>query len=171
MFKRSHKPIEKFSDGTKVYFAPGKFDDWCVYQTLARGKSLAPLDVDYFAFFQTLARKHSRQKVYKDFIEIYESTDTTISKAVLRRIKDIADSYGSDDALEVHKNFVVIYAGMIAEENKEGAILKKKIKRIGFYQAVVLEWDVERAASFSKGKRASELLGYFRQLESGNRPE
>lgn len=102
---------------------------------------------------------------------IYNGTDKTISKTLLKDIQNIRDGYKPAEQLDVHKNFVIIYAGMIAEENKAGAVLKKKIKRIGFYQSVVLGWEAEKAANFSKGKKASELLDYFNALESGSRPE
>ncbi len=168
MFRRSY--IEKFEDGTQVLFGPGKFDDWCVYQTQIDGTQVAPRDEDYFGFFQDLARQTSRQKVYHDFMSIYEGTSTKVSRTTLALIKRLSGDYPLDIRLEAHKNFVVIYAGMIAEENKDRAVLKKKIKRIGFYQAIVLNWPVDKAANFSKGRKATELLDYFNALESGNRP-
>lgn len=154
-----------------MFFAPGKFDDWCVYLTRAGGRYSAPLDVDYFKFFQDLARRYSKGQVYDDFMTIYDGTDKKVSRKILRTIGKIRDGYKSEDKLNVHKNFVIIYGGMIAEQNKDGAVLGKKIKRIGFYQSVVLGWEAEKAANFSKGKKAGELLGYFSALESGSRPE
>ena len=75
----------------------------------------------------------------------------------------IRDSYGSD-AFEVKKWFTVIYAGMIAEENKAKAILKKRIKRLGMYQTLVEQMPAAEAAIFSKGKKWRELDNICRQL-------
>ncbi len=33
--------------------------------------------------------------------------------------------------------FNVLYAGMVAEENKENAVLKKRIKRLGMHQVLI----------------------------------
>jgi hypothetical protein len=46
---------------------------------------------------------------------------------------------------------------MVAEENKEHAILKKRIKRLGLYQVLVENMEPEQAAIFSKGKKWTEL--------------
>ena len=53
--------------------------------------------------------------------------------------------------------FTIIYAAMIAEENKANAILKKRIKRLGMYQVLIQNMKPEEAAQFSRGKSASSL--------------
>ena len=159
--------IETFDDKTEVFFDQGKFDDWCVYLTDTNGGRKPPLDTDYFSFFQDIALGYGRGIVYGHFKEIFELTTESIEPNTLERIRQISLSYKEDVRLDVHKNFVVIYAGMIAEENKEHAILKKKIKRIGFYQAVVSEMPANDAANFSKGKGWRELLDLYKRMEAG----
>ncbi len=46
---------------------------------------------------------------------------------------------------------------MIEEENKQFAILKKRIKRLGMHQILIDNLDPEVAANFSKGKKWREL--------------
>jgi hypothetical protein len=46
---------------------------------------------------------------------------------------------------------------MIAEENKENAILGKRIKRLGMHQVLIENMKPEEAAVFSKGKKWKEL--------------
>ena len=46
---------------------------------------------------------------------------------------------------------------MVAERNKKFAILKEKIKRLGMYQILILNYKAEIAANFSKGKKAKDL--------------
>jgi hypothetical protein len=53
--------------------------------------------------------------------------------------------------------FNVLYAGMVAEENKEHALLKKRIKRLGMHQVLLENMEPEKAALFSKGKKWTEL--------------
>lgn len=163
----SKRIIQKFEDGTEVYFDQGKFDAWCVYLTDMKGGRKPPLDTEYFSFFQGIAKRYGRAKVYGHFKTIFNLTTETIDTTTLKRIREISLEYKDDVSLDVHKNFVVIYAGMIAEENKEHAILKKKIKRIGFYQAVVSKMPANDAANFSKGKGWRELLDLYKRMEAG----
>jgi hypothetical protein len=46
---------------------------------------------------------------------------------------------------------------MIAEENKKNAILKKRIKRLGMHQVLIMGMPANQAASFSKGKNWRDL--------------
>jgi len=54
--------------------------------------------------------------------------------------------------------------GMIAEENKEGAILKKRIKRLGVYQVLIEGVSPKVAARYSRGLGADYLdkVCYYR---------
>jgi hypothetical protein len=74
----------------------------------------------------------------------------------LNNITTIADTYGSD-AEEVDIWLTVIYAGMIAEENKQFAVLKKRVKRLGMHQVLLENMAPAVAANFSKGKKWREL--------------
>jgi hypothetical protein len=46
---------------------------------------------------------------------------------------------------------------MIAEENKANAILKKRVKRLGVHQVLVLGMPPSEAAKFSNGKKWRDL--------------
>jgi len=74
----------------------------------------------------------------------------------LDKITEIASSYG-DDKIIMDIWFTVIYAGMVAEENKKNAILKKRVKRLGMYQVLIENQSPDFAANFSKGKKWREL--------------
>lgn len=47
----------------------------------------------------------------------------------------------------------VLYAGMIAEENKENAVLGKRIKRLGMHQVLPDEMPPETASVFKVQNR------------------
>ena len=64
------RPNWYFSIETLV-FDDGKFDEWCVYVKDKKGKK-PPLDIDYFEFFIKLGKKYSNEKVYMDFVKIYD---------------------------------------------------------------------------------------------------
>jgi len=72
-------------------------------------------------------------------------------------IESIASTYNPEHKDIVEQWFTVIYAGMIAEENKTNAILKKRIKRLGMYQVLILDMEPRRAAKYSYGKKWREL--------------
>lgn len=139
-----------------VEFDNGSFDAWCVYLTRQKQPKYAPHDTEYFNFFLQLAGKHGKQKVYNDFVAIYNLTKKSIDEQVLLLITNIANTYG-EDAENVDIWFTVIYGGMIAEENKEFAILKKRVKRLGMHQVLLNGIAPYQAANFSKGKKWREL--------------
>jgi len=148
--------IKIFPDGTKVEYNQGKFDAWCVYFIRANGQKIAPKDVQYFIRFQQLASKYGATTIYQDFVVIYAKTDYKINEMILNNITQLAAKY-QDDALTIDKLFTIIYAGMVAEENKEKAILKKRIKRLGMHQVLMENLPPNMAANFSRGKSWREL--------------
>ena len=79
------------SDGNKVYFGQGNFDNWCVYYEDKIGKQ-AFQDIKYFKFFKMLAQKYGVEKVYQDFITIYNQTSNEIVTEIVHNIKNIASA-------------------------------------------------------------------------------
>jgi len=148
--------IKTFSDTTFLEFDKGRFDDWCVYFTVGKNRT-APTDIDYFTELKKLAKTYGTQRIYDDFVKIYDVTMAWINLKVLNDIAKISSTYDTD-SLKVEKLFAILYAGMIAEENKDKAILKKKIKRLGMYQLLIDDFTPYQAANFSKGKKWRELM-------------
>jgi hypothetical protein len=151
------KLIKNLRDNRQVVFDNGSFDAWCVYVVEANRHKSAPLDTTYFAELQEISRHYEDDKVYNDFVRIYELTNGSIDPTVLSLIDEIVDTYNEEDKIIIEQWFAVIYGGMIAEENKQNAILKKRIKRLGMYQSLILNMPAREAANFSKGKKAIEL--------------
>lgn len=149
--------IKTFEDETYLEFARGGFDDWCVYYVdEENNKRMPPTDTFYFSRLADLGNIHGHDKIYKDFISFYEKTDHTINQDILDLIGKVSQTY-KDDWLVLDKLFTTIYAGMIAEENKAYAILKKRIKRLGMYQVLIEQQAPDFAANFSRGKKWREL--------------
>jgi len=153
----NERKIKELINNRKVVFDKGRFDDWCVYIVEKNGNKKAPFDTEYFKDLKNISKKYKNDKVYNDFISIYNQTDSTINQNVVNLIDSIVDTYLEEDKILVEQWFTVIYAGMIAEENKQHAILKKRIKRLGMHQTLILDYEPNVAANFSKGKKWREL--------------
>ena len=145
-----------FSNGGTIEFDTGSFDEWCVFITRPGGDRFAPTDVQYFSRLKKLARKHDPEKIYDDFVVIFNRTSSEINPDVFLLIRQMSRFY-EPDSLEMEIWFNVLYAGMVAEENKENAILKKRIKRLGMHQVLIDGLEPEVAAGFSKGIQWKEL--------------
>jgi len=139
-----------------VEFDNGSFDNWCVYLTRPGQKRYAPRDTEYFSKLRQLGNIYGHQKIYNDFVIYYTHTNRNIDADVLDLITQLTEPYGND-AEEMDIWFSVIYAGMVAEENKANAILKKRIKRLGMHQVLIEGLDANYAANFSRGKKWKEL--------------
>ena len=149
--------VKNIANGDRVVFNNGRFDNWCVYVVETDGSSNAPYDVQYFADLFDLSKKYPENKIYNDFILIYNKTSTNINHETIALINDIVLTYQEEDRNMTEKWFSVIYAGMIAEENKDGTILKKRIKRLGMHQVLIDGLSPDVAANFSKGKKWRDL--------------
>lgn len=157
--------IATLGSGERVIFDRGSFDDWCVFLVKTDGSRIAPRDISYFSDLQKLTPKYSGEKIYDDFLEVYDLTNAAVEESVLALIKRLSKTYKDEDSGVVERSFTLIYAGMIAEENKERAILKKRIKRLGMHQILLKNLDVSEAATFSKGKSWKELNALMNALD------
>ena len=142
--------LNSFSNGGFIEFDTGSFDDWCVYVTKSGGERFAPSDVQYFTRLKKLGRKHGHQKIYDDFVVVFNRTTAKINPDIFQLVSLLSHFY-DEDRLEMEIWFNVLYAGMVAEENKERAVLKKRIKRLGMHQILIDDMEPPIAANFSKG--------------------
>jgi hypothetical protein len=149
--------IKNLANNRKVVFDSGKFDNWCVYVVEVDGSRNAPSDTKYFSDLQKISSHYTGSKVYNDFVRIYEVTSRNIDESVLTLIEEIAETYSDSDKKIMEQWFTVIYAGMIAEENKAYTKLSKRVKRLGMYQTLVLNMPATEAANYSRGKKWREL--------------
>jgi len=148
--------IKEIRDGSIVEFDKGAFDDWCVYLSRPNENKFAPKDIQYFTELKNLGGKYGNEKIYTDFVKFYQKTTNTINPNVNTLITELSKPY-KDDSLIIDVWFSVIYGGMIAEENKRYAILKKRIKRLGLHQVLIDGLSPSISANFSRGKKWREL--------------
>jgi hypothetical protein len=143
--------IKTFADGSLLEYDRGAFDEHCVYLTCPSQRRYAPRDVEYFGQLRQFSLDHGHQRIYGDFVTIYDLTTKTDSRAVLVQITELAQHYGQD-ALAVDIVLTTLYAGMVAEERKADTRLGKRVKRLGVHQVVCEALDPSVAANFSKGQ-------------------
>ena len=149
--------IKDLFNNRKVVFDSGSFDEWCVYVVEENGSRRAPFDVDYFTDLKNISTHYPGNKVYNDFVSIYDLTTKIIDANVINRINAIVPTYQLLHQPHIEQWFTVLYAGMIAEENKQYAILKKRVKRLGMHQVLIDNLSPQLSANFSKGKKWREL--------------
>lgn len=140
--------IKDFSDGCFLEYDRGQFDNWCVYMNYPDGTRRPPYDRDYFRELKELADEYGADKVYADFVTIYDLTTKQIEGAVLRKITEIANTY--ENTLSVEKLFTTFYMAMTAEENYPNTKLGRKIKRLAAYEILFGGRDVQNAVVFMK---------------------
>ena len=147
--------VKEFGRGMSLSFGRGNFDDWAIivkHPTYPR----MPTDEWYFKKLVKFSLYSSPVELYEQFVAIYDVTTKKVEQEVLDMISGIAKKY--PNPIEVDIVFCILYMGMIAEENKEGAILGKKIKRLGVYQTLVEGLHTSISAHYSRGKSADYLI-------------
>lgn len=139
-------------DGSKLVYDQGSFDSFCVYHVPLRGPRKPPRDVVYFGHLVGLGARHGNDHIYREFCRIYSVTTAEFNPAIAADILARAKLYGQDEAVFAFC-FGCIYLAMIAEANKAGTRLGKRIKRLGVHQMLCEGLPVDVAANFSRGQR------------------
>lgn len=136
----------------RIAFGRGRFDSWCVFIKRPDKQWHAPRDRQVFGFFAKQAVVFGNERIYRDFVRIFERTGSELDAVLLHEIDVISNGYG-EKGPDFNLWFTVIYAGMVAEEKKKNAVLKKRIKRLGMHQLLMEGFSPEKAARFSRGKK------------------
>jgi len=143
--------IKRFADESVLEFDQGNFDEWCIFLTRPGHPRFAPRDWQYFTRLQQLAAAYGTAKVYTDFVAIFHATTKALDPELIMQISAISQDYALH-ALRADIVFSLLYAGMLAEENKAFAPLGKRIKRLGVHQVILEEMPPHEAATFSIGR-------------------
>lgn len=143
--------IKRFDNDTALGFDEGKFDSWCVYFIDTNGRKTPPQDTDYFAQIREYGKEYGIEKVYGDFVSIYERTYNTIDRETLIFITELATTYNNNYEADVL--FTTLYMAMVAEENKKYTKLGKRIKRLGIYKVLIENSPIIEAANIMRGMK------------------
>ena len=148
--------IREFPDGSRVEYDRGSFDDWCVYLTRPNVPRYAPKDIEYFTFFKNMSEIYVDNDVYRDYVQIYDMTNHQIEGGIFNHITELSQQYNGQ-ALDFDIYLTIVYAAMVAEENKRNTRLGKRVKRLGMCQVLVENEEPQIAANFSKGMGWREI--------------
>nr|WP_248298637.1 hypothetical protein [Pseudoalteromonas sp. JC3] len=141
-------------DGSRFVFSQGRFDRWCIFH-IREHKAHAVRDEEVFQVMSHYAFGHARFMLYRDFLNIFNKVTNQVNYDLVEKIAYMSKAYPKPQ--EVQFILLFLYAGMIAEENKEKAILKKFIKRLGVHQVLIEGMSPKVAANYSRGKGWREL--------------
>lgn len=148
--------IKQFEDSSYLEYDRGNFDDWCVYYTNSQGHRKPPRDTDYFEDLKRFSQKYGVDRIYGDYVEVYNLTNKEISRESLSKISSIACTY-NEDSLQIDVIFSILYMAMIAEERKAHTRLGKRIKRLGIHKLLIENKSTYEAANFMRGMRWRDI--------------
>ena len=151
---KEHKKGYELNDGRMIYFDYGNFDEWCVYIEYKNGCRSAPKDIEYFQELKALAEANTQGKVYRSFLTIYDIVEKTdwnfeYKKKCFETCRNVSLKYKEDTLML----WLVLCMTMIAEENKENAILGKRIKHYAIYRILWMNEDINYVATSMNGVR------------------
>ena len=149
--------IKNFPGGAFLEFDRGGFDDWCVYWVQPGQARKALRDEEYFEQMIALAEKYGREKLYQDYLKVYKYTGKNLDMKVLRAITGLAKREYGQDVLRADYLLTVLYAGMIAEENKKYTKLGKRVKRLGVYGILMEGQSAQTAANLTRGMKYQQI--------------
>jgi hypothetical protein len=141
------KVLRIFEDGQQLVFQRGKFDDYLV-SFYKDGKHInSPTDIQFFDFALSLG---DNQAVWKLLYEIAKSITKTTEFSEL-------DIPTLNNTLKEKKFFSAYAAAIIAEERRARTKLGKRVKLLGYYQVLVLGYNPQIAANWSREKKWWEI--------------
>lgn len=152
--------LKIFKDGSIIGYFNGNFDMW---QVRLKRPNLGvlwypPRDIQYFKILMDLGTIYGNNVVYNDFKELYNLTSRDIDKREMAfsLISKLSAKY-EKDSLDMEIWLCVIYLAMVAEENKEGTKLGKRIKRLGIHRVLLENISPTVAANETRGKPWREI--------------
>lgn len=143
-------------NGFVIYYYRGRIDNWCVYVLKSNNKGFrwTPKDKEYFKWLKIQGKRYGNDKVYDDFMRIYNVIDKDTSfQEVVRITREVNKEYNTKH----HYWWIILALTLIAEENKENAPLGKRIKLLGVYNILKEGWKVSKVTKYMKGQRWYDL--------------
>ena len=145
-----------------IYFDKGNFDDYCVFINCPHHFRYAPTDKKYFQWILDLSNKYGVQQVWDDFNKIYNIVEYDINEKLAEKVINDIDIHYEEDTVMW---WIVFYMTMIAEQKKENAILKKRIKRLGVYNILFDNYNIEYVISYMRNKNWRELAQIMKERD------
>lgn len=153
--------IVEFCNGSKLFHATGNIDDWCVYFEKRGDEPIARRDEEYFGDLMDMKNKYGGERIYRDFVKIYDKTTGQFNPSIFSEIEEIARTY-LEDGLKMMILLSTLYMAMVSEFNylirgKIPSKMKNKLKRLAVYQITMENYTPQKAANFSRNRGSKEL--------------
>ena len=142
--------VDSQENEVSIYFSEGSFDSYCVYvNEVPNMFRHAMKDSEYFKWILYLSRCYGVIQVWDDFCKIYDIVDMdSNAKPDAKKAMATAIEIDSHYTEETIKWWLVFYMTMVAECKKKYAIIKKKIKKLGVYNVLIDEWDIDYVTTY-----------------------
>lgn len=141
--------------GMTIFFGKGKYDDWCAYIGVMQpnGNMLCsmPSDKVYFEMVSILAGQFGVDAIYDDIKHIFEQTRKELDGSLLDNIYRMSLQYVGAQEM-AYATLMMLYYGMVAEENRPGTYLGRSVKMNGIHSLLKGGRSIETAASECRDK-------------------
>ncbi len=89
--------ISNLLDGTRLVFAKGRFDHWCIYH-VRNQFAHAVRDEEVFSLMQKYTTTLQRFWLYRDFLTVFKLVTNDINYGVVNNITRMAKQYEEPEA-------------------------------------------------------------------------
>lgn len=141
-------------NGYVIYYNYGRFDQYCVHVLKPSNKRVwKPRDSEYFRWLKRMGGRYGNDKVYSDFLKLYEIINKDTSMFEIEQF--VRNMYS--DYVYGEEWWIILALTMKAEECKEHTILGKRIKHLAVYNLLMEDMKIRKIVSYMTGKRWWEL--------------
>lgn len=146
--------------GMTIFFGRGTRDDWCAYIGVMQqsGKMLCamPSDKCYFEMVTILAGRFGVDAIYDDIKHIFEHARKNLDDMLMDNIYRMSLNYPGYQEM-AYATLMMLYYGMVSEENHAGTYLGRSIKMNGVHSLLKGGRSIEVAATECYNKLWREI--------------
>jgi len=155
-------PVTTLWSNIVLSFDHGRIDEYRVRVDHPDGFTHYPRDEMYFTMLRDqVDNPFNKHRIYGDFVKIYDMTGEMVEDTTLDLINSIAEEYPNPELMQFL--FTILYLTMIAEENRQGTKLGRRIKRLGVRQVLIENRTPCDAACYSRGMIADDIVAECRK--------
>jgi DNA polymerase III alpha subunit len=136
----NRRDLFTLTDGSVLMFTDGSTNEW--YVSYDTSKTADVTDAhrlssaeDWLDCVKAMGDEYGSPRVEKDLKEIYDAATKTAEASVLERVREVSETYPSEDSLFVEVIYSWVYATLVAEENL-GMPLGKRCQRLAWMQVL-----------------------------------
>ncbi len=148
--------IHTFPDCSQLTFGKGPSADWAIYMKRPNQRSKESTMADCILGLNALGERYGGERLYSNFLQIYDLATTEICDEVFSTIYSIAQEYSSD-LMDVMLLFSEIYAHMVALENNADVKGGKIRCRLAVYMLLMEDQDAKFVTTFVRKAKKDDI--------------